>query len=421
MSQVQRPRAGSLLAQAYSIASGTALGQLALIAITPVLTRIYSAESFGAFGIFTAFITVAALFVTFRLDMAIPQANTDADADRLLRITLAIVGPASLSCAPLVLAMDFGDAVQGWPAHAALVSLTAAATAAAAWFSALRYWHVRRMGFSQIGRGVATQGIVRAFSPAALALAFPSWFGLGLGDTIGRMFGIFSLGRTARRAMKENRAEDSRSLREFLRGFRRYPLLLMPSSVVDAIASNIAIPIIAKLFGVGAAGEYALIMRVAAAPAALVGVSIGDVFHARLADSLRSAPHEARSQLWHAAKRLAALGLVIYLPLAISAPLLFAWVFGREWSHAGTIFTILTPYLLSGFIVSPLSRALLATNRMELKLIVDALFLVVPPTCLLLTSGYGFETALAVFACVQVLIFACYAALIVRAVASPRS
>jgi len=420
MAEAQHPLAKGFLTHALSIASGTAAGQAVLIAVTPLITRMYSSTSFGTFGVFTSFIAVASIFVTLRLDMAIPSARSDADANRLLMLTLIIVGPASLACAPMVLFTELGAATAGVPELFVLFALAAVGTAAPAAFSALRYWHVRQMNFARIGRGVAAQGAARAAGPLLMALLSRSWFCLALGDVIGRLFGIFSLGRDAQRIIRAQNAAESthESAWQFLQRYRRFPTLLMPSSVLDAIAANLPVPIIASLFGFAAAGEYALVVRIAAAPAALIGASIGDVFHARLADCLRTSPRQAQAQLQHAALRLLTLGAVIYVPACILAPLLFGFVFGEQWRHAGMLFTVMTPFLLMGFIVSPLSRALLATDRMELKLAIDALFLIVPFVCLVFTRQYGFTIAVAIFSGAQVLVYVCYAALIARAVAS---
>jgi O-antigen/teichoic acid export membrane protein len=174
--------------------------------------------------------------------------------------------------------------------------------------------------------------------------------------------------------------------------------------------------VITQLFGLAAAGEYALVSRVAAVPGALIGNSIADAFHGHAVEWLQRRDGSARRGFAHTARRLLLASLAIYLPSALLAPTLFPFVFGSEWDRAGWVFVMLVPMLAAGLVVSPLSRVLIITDRMHWKLAVDLLFLALPCAVLWLASSYGLLVALAAFAATGAAVFGLYGWLLHRAV-----
>ena len=54
-----------------TLMTGTGLAQAIPIAISPILTRLYSPEDFGTFGLYMAIVTIASVLVTGRYELAI--------------------------------------------------------------------------------------------------------------------------------------------------------------------------------------------------------------------------------------------------------------------------------------------------------------------------------------------------------------
>jgi hypothetical protein len=77
---------------------------------------------------------------------------------------------------------------------------------------------------------------------------------------------------------------------------------------------------------------------------------------------------------------------------------------------------LLAPNLALALVVSPLSRALLAVGRPEVKLQIDVLSLVVPPSVLWLLSPRGVYVAFAGFGLATTTVYAVYLWLIFRTV-----
>lgn len=66
------------------IASGTASGQLLLILVAPLLTRLFTPEDFGALAIYTAFLSIIVTVAALRFDFAIYVAENRKETMNLL-------------------------------------------------------------------------------------------------------------------------------------------------------------------------------------------------------------------------------------------------------------------------------------------------------------------------------------------------
>ena len=399
------------------LGGGTAVGQLAVVATTPLLTRLYAPQAFGQFGLVLAFSSVAMVVVGLRYDLAIASARDERDADGLLGIALLSCIPTSAG-AGLTLwfmihqsSLGFGDL----PLFAAPVVATV--LLATGGVMSLRYWNVRRFRFREVGTAAALQGAGRAFVPLILAVANPGWWGLLAGDAAGRLLGAV---RLASGVMPRLANFGDGQLSSIARRYARYPMVVLPSSLVDAMAVAAPLPIISAFFGVSAAGQFALVQRVAALPASLVAASFADVIHAegsRLqqggADSLR--PLAAQSF-----RRLGLVGAAIYLPVLLLAPVVFPVLFGSEWNEAGVAAAILTPFLWLTVVVSPLSRLMLVSGRTDLKMLADVVCLLVPAAALYAARHHEFRVALAAYAAASALAYLVYLGLIWRSVGRQR-
>ena len=64
-----------------TLMTGTTIAQAIPIAISPILTRIYTPEDFGVFALYISISTIFAVIVTGRYELAImlPKKNKDAD------------------------------------------------------------------------------------------------------------------------------------------------------------------------------------------------------------------------------------------------------------------------------------------------------------------------------------------------------
>lgn len=399
------------------LGGGTALGQSLVIASTPLLTRFYTPQAFGQFGLVLAFSSVATVVIAMRYDLAIASAVDESEADELLAVALLTSIPTSAAAAVALWLMIRGDVLGFGVLPLGAVPLLGALLFATSAVMSLRYWNVRNFRFRDVGAAIALQGVGRAVLPLLVAVLSPGWWGLLAGEAAGRILGV---ARMARGTMARLTTLTADRMTRAARRYWRYPTMVLPSALLDAVAVAAPLPIISEFFGVAAAGQFALVQRVAAVPAALVASSFADVIHAE-GSRLRDSPASAIQLLaMQSVRRLGVIGAVVYVPVMLLAPTVFPLVFGSDWREAGVVAAILAPYLWLTLVVSPLSRLILVNGRIELKVLADLVCLGLPVAALVAGRTFGLTGAMVAFSAASVLAYLFYLAIVWRAVSRPR-
>lgn len=417
---VRRWLRGDFARHVASLGSGTALGQLIVVAVTPLLTRLYTPEDMGLFGLFASFLAIASVAATLRLDFAIATTSQPEVALRLLALCLLVAPLTSLALGAVLYAMIRLDVFAYGLLPLWTVPLGVVALVATGVFIALRCWHVGRHGFAVVGRALVMQGVARAGSSVLLGLAATGWAGLAGGEVAGRLLGIRRLWRDAgvelRRSMREGRLAG---LRAELRRARHFPLVVLPSSLVDALAAALPLPVIAWLFGPAEAGQFALVWRVAALPGGLVAASVGDVFHAHATAARDGGPQRVRGLLVDTVRMLGLVAAAIFVPACLLAPWAFPWIFGGPWRTAGEMMLWLFPLWILSMVVSPVSRLPLVLGRPHLKMVFDACFLLLPLAALLACAQHGLMFAVLAYGAAAAVAYAAFAVLLYHAAGRP--
>lgn len=360
------------LANVAVLAGGTAVGQLLTVAVSPLLTRLYTPEDLGRLGLYMAFVAVASVATSLRYELAIVSASTAREAAHLAVLSLLLLLPVSGLLALILYAFIQGGYV-GFGAlpviSCGLVILSLVATGAA---TILRYWFVRGESFPVVSGMLVRQSVVRSITQVGLGLVGMGWFGLLIGDVLGRMYGVSRLARLSWHRIRSSICPiDPEAFARVFRMHWKYPVFNLPSSVIDTLAVGLSIPLITQLHGMQAAGYFSLVYSVQAVPISFVGASVADVFHARMARY--AAENRARSEAFflRTSAGLCLLGLAPAVLLVGFGPRLFGLVFGEQWTTAGTLAAQMAPWGLATLIVNPVSRVIVIFEAQELKFVYD--------------------------------------------------
>jgi O-antigen/teichoic acid export membrane protein len=401
----------SLVRQALRLSGATGLSHALVLIAAPIITRIYEPQDFGSLGILLSFAALAAVAVSFRYDFAIPTARSDDQAVMLVWLSLALTLPTSCLFAALMFGLQVAtlEPFSQLPSWSALIVIPLLIVLGG--ISALRFWCVRESKFGAVGTALISQGIGRSILPILLAPPFPGLLGLALAELFGRSLGLVSLGRAVLRHTTA-RLFDWREAFALATEQRKFPLVVMPSSLLDAIGSALPLFIVGALFGRETAGQFVLVSQVAMVPGALIGATVGDIFYSEFARAARTGHTDLPALLRGYGRHLGVVSAVVYTIAALVAPFTFPIIFGADWYTAGLLLTVLSPSLALTLVVSPLSRALLAIERPEAKLIIDAMLLVVPPLTLWALREQGVVAAFSGYSLANAAVYASYLLLV---------
>jgi O-antigen/teichoic acid export membrane protein len=348
------------------LSGGTVGGQALMVAVSPILTRLFTPEEFGVLAVYIAVAGILGSVMALRYEFAVPISRSEEEAATLVAIGLA----ATLALdALLVLAM----ALLNRP----LAELLGMAGAAGLfWFLplllllrganvVLAYWSIRR--------GTFRLNAVSNF--AMLATQALAQLGLGLlhgGGAAALVIG-YTLGSVTRCAMlAAGVPRPDRALLRQVRGARmwalakahwRYPLLSGPSTLLQGFGQLLPALLVALLYGPAAAGLFGLGHRITGIPVRLLSEAASHVF---LGEIARAEGPKLYRLFRRTSLRFLAVGVLGMAPLLVAGPMLFAFVFGEPWRDAGTMVQILVPLHLVRFVVIPVSQTLNVTGHQHL-------------------------------------------------------
>ena len=356
------------------LAGGTAAGQLVVLAGAPFLTRLYTPVDLGLFGLFSVFVGSASGVMSLRYDAAVVSAQDVDDARSVAWLALILVIPTALFASGILVLLTFLDLLGYGDLPVLAFPLAFAAMVLSSLVSVGRHWMLREETFGLISRVTFAQNTARTVGQVALGWSGLGFVGLATGDVIGRSTGLITALRSLWAGVSSQLPEKD-DLRRVAASFREFPQYSAPSTLIDAAAASLPIPLLAALFGVGTAGQFFLVQRVLSVPSALIGRSVGDAFHGRFARGIRAGAANGRDLFVRTSIGLLVLGVGPALLLLFAGEALFPFLFGDSWELAGVMAGIAAPWFLAGFVVAPVSRIVLVVGGQRAKLVYDIIAL----------------------------------------------
>jgi len=340
--------------------TGTGLAQVIPIAISPLLTRLYSPEDFGIFAFYSSVCTILAALATGKYEIAIVVPKGDGEAINLAAVSVALSVSTSLILLAAILAL--GERVgfiinhpriTDW-LHYAPLTVCCMGT-----YYSLNYWINRKAGYKDMALSRVAQSSTAGLMQLALAVGSHGLMGLIVGQLGGQIASTLILAKSvytkSRRILL--RISGKRML-AVAKKYLKYPRYMLPGQLLSLCATELPLILITLLYGSIAGGFYSLALRITAIPLSMVANAVGDVYRQKAA--LEYARDKSCRRIFiMSAKRLGFLGLVTMAPIMIFGPLLFSLVFGERWRPSGEIATLLSLLVLAQTVSSPLSCTVL--------------------------------------------------------------
>lgn len=359
---------GQMRRNIAKIVTGTALGQGIVVAVSPILTRLYGPADFGVVSLYTAVISVLIVVGSLKYDTAIPLPADEHASRSLVALSVVIVVLIAggmflvIALAGNKIVLPIGKELVPYAYLIVLGFLLGGV------YQVLSYWAVRRRDYGAIAITKASQGVGTATTQVALGfLGGP--LGLLLGDIVGRFAGFgYLLRRSGLRHQKK--IVNRKSIMSAARAYRKFPAISAPAGFMNALGLNLPAILIAQYWGISAAGAYAIVQRVFGAPMALIGRSVVQVYYGEASACLNSGSGKLLELFNKVVSQLAALAVPVALA-AFAAPWLFEPLFGEKWKEAGYVAAALGVMFALQVVVVPISQTLQITGRQGSQLIWD--------------------------------------------------
>lgn len=365
--RLPRLAGNDILRDVLRLVTGTVGGRAIALAAMPFVTRLYSPQDFALLAVYLAAVGMIGTIACLRFDVAIPVAQDEGDAAHLLVLALLIaVGMAGAGLVAVLLAPDRIVALLGQPALRPWLWLVPLGVLLAGCYAALQFWATRARRFGSIAKTRISQAAVGVATMLGMGWAGIAPFGLLLGNMLNSSAGSLRLGtEVLRRDRAALRQVTWRGLGAAFRGYHRFPLYSAPDALANIAGIQVPVLIVAAFAG-SEAGFLLLAQQVMAAPMALLGSSISQVYVSRAPEALREG--RLAGFTLSMLKRLIQIGVGPLILAGLLAPLVFPYVFGPQWVRAGEIALWMVPWMVLQFLASPVSMVMFVVGRQRAML-----------------------------------------------------
>lgn len=343
--------------------TGTTIAQVIPLAISPLLTRIYTPNDFGAFSLYLAIASTIAVVATGRYELAIilPSRNSSAEQLVFLGTAIAFVISVLTFCVFLT-----GSVILNTPSIYLTIALFVFVISVGNILDKYnnRLKHYKIMSLQRIAKS-SVESIVSLASGALLLKQ-----GLIYGSVLGYAASFFCMLGFNYTSMTTALRKTSRNKLGILANkYMNFPKYNLPHAMLNTVAVNAPVFLIPIFFGSATLGYYSFGLKVVQAPLSLISMSVYNVFSQRLAE-LRAKGEDAKPLFMKTLRTVAIMTLCIS-PFFCFAGDLFAFAFGSRWRDAGVYLHILAPSVLVGFLVACFASIPLIYGNQKRALLIE--------------------------------------------------
>jgi O-antigen/teichoic acid export membrane protein len=374
---------GSFLQHAATLMTGTALAQMITIAISPVLTRIFTPDEFGIFNLYLSIVSIISVFVSGRYELAIIIPESDEEAIQVSLVAIFFTVSISLFISlGIILGLNFGGdrvlSLFGLPSLGFWIYFIPLVVFILGLHQTLYFWFNRQKQYKLISRNRILQSSGTALISTGIGAFINGAHGLFFGHLLSNVFVLTSyLRQFFLQYTERNPISSYKMLIKIAIRYINFPKYLIPAHTLNAAALHLPVVILAAYYGAYQAGFFALTQRVLRLPLTVVATSIGDVFRQRASEEMRITG-QCKNLYLKTFLLLAGGAFIPFATLFLTAPLLFSWIFGDEWKVSGEFAKIITLVCYLQFITSPLSNLFFVAEKQKWDLIFQVCIFVFP-------------------------------------------
>jgi O-antigen/teichoic acid export membrane protein len=226
-------------------------------------------------------------------------------------------------------------------------------------------WSIRMKQFRSISYAKISNAFVGNLSKIAFGMSNFGYIGLIIGTTIGLIVSNIWFMLDLSKVNKKYRIK-SRSPRNFLlaKEYSEFPKVNLPHTLMDLGRDLLIAVLLLQLFSKEDYGLYNHSYQMLRLPLIFAGLAIGQVFFQRCAEKINN-NEDILPLMTKAVRTLTLLSIVPFSIIFFFGEELFTFVFGENWTGAGTFSEIMAPWFLVNFITSPISSLPLIIRRQK--------------------------------------------------------
>ncbi len=357
-----------------TLMTGATIAQAIPIAISPILTRIYTPEDFGVFALFLAVTGLFSSVSSGRYDLAIMLPKKDEDAINIFALGMIIITLLSLSLLVLVLLLNEyiamllrNEEISFW------LYFVPVAVFFTGMFNLLSYFNNRKKNYEDIANATIIKSIMLAMVQLIVGFMKEGASGLISGQIVASWFANL---RLLKNILKDKLLISKISKIKMIslaKHYKDFPKYQVPHAMLNTFSSYIPIYMFTPFFGLTVVGLYSLSTRIIFTPMMILAGASAKVYNQKVTQLY----HEDGDVYGFTVRLLKSLLKKIVVPfliIVVFAPDIFGFIFGESWREAGVYTQILSPWLWMVFFAATISFVPSLLNLQKRALLLEIIY-----------------------------------------------
>lgn len=338
MKIIEKLRNSSFWRSVITLSAGQVIGQAITLLTIPIVSRLYSNEEYGEFGIITSTATIIVGMIGLGLGSLIMVAKNDEDAGRIVRVTYFLqVVLAGIICAGMLILLPikkFYETSVSYPVS--LLMMFAYITGATLVY--LLNIHINRL---KKNKALFFNPMIMA--TCTIVITIP--FGLFKFGFIGLMAAnIVAFFVSSVHMLRYDNPFRSRlkfkDIPDVFREGKSLVLFQYPANLMGTVSAQLPNQMLSNSFGNAALGSFAMCNKLFNFPMNLIATPIQTVYFRTASEKYRKNENIA-PLTYSLVTKICYISVLPVLLVVLFGRQIFAFVLGSGWAEAGTIASIL--------------------------------------------------------------------------------
>ena len=351
-----------------TLMTGTTIAQAIPIAISPILTRIYTPEDFGMFALYMSVASILSVVATGRYELAIMLPKKDEDAVNI--VALSILISFFVSFIALLVVFFFNTQITnllGNPEISSWLYFIPITVLLTGVYQSFNYWSNRKKQYKRL----ATSRVIQSgtTSTTNLGMGFGGFgsTGLILGGVLGQGVATAILAKMVWGEDK-HRLEKLSKIKIFAlsRRYTKFPKFDLPSAIIYSIYTNMAVVFFTKFFESSVSGFYFFANRIIKMPFSFFISAFSDVFYQKLSKTTDYT--KIAQELNSFSIKIFKITFIPFLLIVYSSFYYSEFIFGKEWKELYVYISIFSMPIYMGLLLAPYGHVLKIINRQEVSM-----------------------------------------------------
>ncbi len=345
--------------------TGTTIAQAIPIAISPILTRLYTPEDFGVFALFISLVSIFGSIANGRYEFAIMLPKKDEDAINIF--ALGFIINVALSLFLLLMVIVFHDLFISLLNNKEIslwLYLVPFSVFLIGCFNLLNYYNNRLKNYKDLAKANVYKSVVTAVVQLSIGFIKQSTIGLISGQIISQIFANTKLLRNIIKDKILLLKISKVKMIAVANKYKDFPKFNVPHAVMNTLSSNMPVLIINFFFGSTSTGFFAIANKVLLLPVGLFTSSFSQIFLQKITYN-RNNRIDQEKFINKVVFKLLGYSFFPFFIAFIFLPNIFGIIFGKNWIIAGEYAQILIPMLYLTFTGSILSNIIIVYNEQK--------------------------------------------------------